>query len=134
MNWTMVGVLATVLIAIGGGLAQLITSLVKTYFESLSKRMDAFEAGLTGHTAREEAYQDKMLGIMTAFRESLIRLEAGQQTFVSITTHLEALRTFDGKLTDCRHSVRNDLQPIISKIETKIENLRVKLEDHLAEE
>lgn len=130
----MMGVLAAVLIAIGGGLAQLISSLVKTYFETLSKRMDAFESRLNLHTEKEELYQDKMLVIFTAFRESLIRLESGQQQFVSVAVHLEALRSFDGKITDSRHAIRNDLQPIISKIETNIENLRVKLEEHLAEE
>lgn len=119
MNWAMTAVICSILIAIGSGLAKLINSLVQSYFHTLSKRMDGFEKSLSDHVTAEQAYQGRVTEMLASMRDSLIRLDQGKEQYLTLGTHLEAMRTIDANISASRHASRNEFQAVLSKHEVE---------------
>jgi hypothetical protein len=117
MDWAMVGVISAILLAIAGGLAQLISVLVRNYFETLTGRMAEYETRLSAHVVAEEAHDIRMETILTTLKEAIIRIETQKDQFISIASHLESLRTVDTQITDTRHALRNEWQGALMKRE-----------------
>ena len=124
----MVGVLSVILLSIAGGLAQLITVLVKNYFEGLTSRMTEYESRLSAHVTAEEAHDNRMESILTALKEAMIRIETQKEQFISMSSHLESLRTIDAQLTDTRHSLRNEWQGALLKQDIVVHDLTKRIE------
>lgn len=127
MNWQMTGVIVSVIIACTTGMAKLISALVKNYFTTLSARMTTMENNLLNHTTAEQAYQNTVTSLLSSMQNSLTRIDATSVQYVSTTTHLEALRTIDKSITDARHAVRNELQVLITKVESDSLQERVEI-------
>ena len=121
MNWNMIGVIVAVLIALTGGVATLISSLVKNYFSTLSRRMDGFEKSLADHISQETAYQQTVTQLLSDMKNALTRIDTLSHSYVSTAAHLEALRKIDADITNARHAVRNELTVTINKVSVDFE-------------
>lgn len=128
MNWAMVGVISAILLAIAGGLAQLISVLVRNYFEGLTARMAEYESRLSAHVATEESHDLRMEAILNTLKEAMIRIETQKDQFISIASHLESLRTVDTQITDTRHALRNEWQGALMKREILEHDLAKRIE------
>lgn len=117
-------IISGVILAVGGGIAKLMSTLVGKYFESLSQRIALMEGNLQRHTAAEEVFQDKILTLINNLNSSLIRLETGREMFVTRDNLNDAIRRVEGQIADSRHATNNKLAEAIIHLETKIERLR----------
>ncbi len=131
MNWQAIGVICTVLIAIGGGLSLVISSLIKAYFRTLSDRMDGFDSRLETHTLSEERYQLTVTTLLTSMRESLIKLESVSDTYVTMPLHLDAMRTVDKSIVEVRHAMRSEVQLLLLNTGNDIRERLNKLEQKI---
>ena len=135
MNWQMLGVIIAAIIAIGGGIAAfvktLISALAEKYFQTLSDRILALEERMTLREAKEEAFQEKITNINSAMRDSLIRIETGAPQYVTQIQLNDAATKLTAMVTDSRHAMRNELQVGLLRISNDALSTHTRLEQKI---
>lgn len=118
--WFVAPIVATML-AIGGGLAKLIKSLVAGYFDNLNEKFLTLGKSLSDHLTKEESHNDKLNDTLTSVKEALVKLQTEKGLMATAADLSKAEKDLREEIMDTRHILRNEMQGCITTLELKIE-------------
>lgn len=127
----MVALFSGILMAFFAGIAKIIDSMVKHYFQGFEARMTALETAQKNSERAQQEYQLKMLENMAGMRELLVEMRTQRATYVTDTQLSDTVRRLETAITDSRHTLRGELQGMVSKIELGAGEAHQKLEDKI---